>query len=195
MTVIKDGTGTGSLAAVGKKNDLHTRSVSISELSYACEQGIAYQAEGEATILAAGSGEQTVLALINNGDTALEIGHIFISTRNESDVTKVTVVKLYIGTVTATGGTVKTAVNLNTGAVSIANVTLLENNPTIAGTDFKVLELYFQSGNANSFNIPFEGGIVLQKNGSFRVTVTGAAAVTAGLTCDASFQFWEEINI
>lgn len=192
---MKDGTGSGFLAKVGAKNDLHTRAITVAELSYASTIGNAFQAEGEVVILAAASGEQTVLVLINEGTEALEIGNIFVSTRIETDVAKVTVVKLYLGKVTATGGTSKNAVNLNTGAVNVADITLIENNPTIAGVDYKILELYFQGGNNNSFNVPFDGGIVLQTGGSFRVGVTGAAAVTAGLTCDASFQFWQEINL
>lgn len=194
MTVLKDGTGTGNLAKVGEHNDLHTRSITVSELSYVSEQGNAFQAEGEAVILATASGEQTVLILINDGTESLEIGNIFISVRTESDATKITVVKLYLGSVTATGGTIKNSINLNTGAVNVADVTLLDHNPTIAGTDYMIMESYFQIGQ-NSLTVPFDGGIVLQTKGSFRVTVKGAAAVTAGLTCDTSFQFWPEIEV
>lgn len=96
---------------------------------------------------------------------------------------------------TATGGTSKSAKNLNTASVVAADVTLIENAPTITGSDTRILELYFQIGNGNSMIIPFDGGITLIKNGSFRVGVTGAAAVTAGLTCAASFQFWQELDI
>lgn len=192
MTIIKDGAGKGFLAKVGHHNDLHVISVCFSALHNASEDNRAFQAEGEATILASGSGEQTVLVLINNGDTALEIGNIFISVKTESDATKITIVKIYLGSVTASGGTSKSTINLNTGSVATADVTVRENAPTITGTDTKILELYFQAGNGNNVTIPFDGGIILKRNGSFRVGVTGAAAVTAGLMCDASFQFWEE---
>ena len=120
---------------------------------------------------------------------------MFISVKTESDATKITVVKIYLGSVTASGGTLKSAKNLNTGSVAVANVTLRESAPTITGTDTKILELYFQIGNGNNVIIPFDGAIMLQKSGSLRVGVTGASAVTAGLTCDASFQFWEEGNL
>lgn len=195
MTVIKDGTGQGFLAQVGSINDLHTVATTIAEISSASSVGVAFQAEGEAIVLASASGEQTVLVLINNGDTALGIGNIFISVQTETDASKITKVKLYLGSVTATGGTSKSAKNLNTASVTAANVTLIENAPTIIGTDTKILELYFQIGNGNSMIVPFDGGIALIKNGSFRVGVTGAAAVTVGLTCDASFQFWQERDL
>lgn len=192
MTVIKDGTGKGFLAEVGSGNDLHVRALTITEISDSSGKGVAFMAEGETFIQAAASGEQTVLILINNGDTTLEIGNIFISIQTETDASRVSKVKMYIGSVTASGGTSKSAKNLNTGSVSAAETTIIENNPTITGTDSKILELYFQGGNGNNLITPFDGGITLQKNGSFRVGVTGAATITSGLTCDTSFQFWQE---
>ena len=132
------------------------------------------------------------MVLINDGDTALEIGNIFISVKTESDATKITVVKIYLGYVTSSGGTLKSAVNLNTVSAKTANVTLRENAPTTTGTENRIMELYFQPGNGNNLTIPFEGGIILQRTGSLRIGVTGAAAVTAGLTCDASCQFMED---
>lgn len=192
MTVIKDGSGEAFLAKVGSNNDLHTKSIDFTEISDASSVGGAFQAEGETTIVAAT--EKTVLILINNGDTSLEIGNIFISVRNETG--KITVVKGYLGKATVTaGGTLKSAVNLNTGSVKVANATLYENNPTTGGTDTRVIELYFQSGDGSNFVLSFDGGIVLTRNGSFRITCTGAAGAAGTLTCDASFQFWEERDL
>ncbi len=190
MTVIKDGAGQGFLAQVGPNNDLHTLSTIISEISAASGAGMAFEAEGETTIVAAT--EKTILLLINDGNESLEIGNIFISIRNDT-VGIITVVKFYLGNKTFTsGGTEKNPKNLNTGSVNLPDVTLVENNPTMGGTDTKILELYFQLGDGSNVIVPFDGGIVLVKSGSFRVTVTGGAGASGTLTGDASFQFWEE---
>lgn len=189
MTVIKDGSGTGFLAEVGSSNDLHVRAITISELSEASEVGVAFEAEGETTITALT--EKTVLILINNGDISLEIGNIFISSQNETG--KITKVKIYLGNKTYTsGGTPKSARNLNTGSGNVSDVTIVEDNPTLGGTDTKIIELYFQSGDGNNIVIPFDGGIFLERTGSLRVTVTGDTLAAGTFECDASCQFWEE---
>ena len=193
MTVIKDGSGTGFLAKVGAGNDLHVLATVFAEISAASGEGAAFEAEGETTITAAT--EKTVLLMINDGDDALEIGNIFISIKNDT-VGIITVVKMYIGQATHTaGGTEKAAKNLNTGSVNTPEVQLYEDNPTVGGTDTKILELYFQLGDGSNETIPFDGGISLAKNGSFRVTVTGGAGASGTLTCDSSFQFWLERDI
>lgn len=193
MTVIKDGSGTGFLAKVGAGNDLHVVATTISEISAATGDGVAFEAEGETTITAAT--EKTVLVMINDGDEALEIGNIFLSIRNDT-VGIITVVKMYLGNATVTaGGTEKDPINLNTASVNSPEVEIFENNPTIGGTDTKILELYFQLGDGSNEIIPFDGGISLSKNGSFRVTVTGGVGASGTLTCDASFQFWLERDI
>lgn len=192
MTVIKDGSGSGYLAKVGASNDLHTRAVTFAEISAASEEEVAFQAEGETTITAAT--EKTILLLINDGTDKLEIGNIFISIQNES--TKITTVKMYLGQATySAGGSSKSAVNLNTGSNNSPDVTMYENNPTVGGSDTVILELYFQVGDGSSVMVPFHGGIVLAKDGSFRVTVTGAAGAAGTYTADASFQFWQELEI
>lgn len=192
MTVIKDGSGTGFLAKVGANNDLHVRSIQSTEISNASESGVAFQAEGETTIVA--GVQKTILILINNGDTNLQIGNIFISIKNETG--KITTINAYIGKATiVSGGSVRSAINLNTGSVNVPNVTLYEDNPTLGGTDNVIIELYFQYGDGSNFVLSFNGGIVLTRNGSFRITCTGAAGAAGTLTCDASFQFWEERNL
>lgn len=129
--------------------------------------------------------------MINDGTENLEIGNIFISVKNESG--KITVVKIYIGKATATGGTSKSATNLNTNSTNTPEVTLIENNPTITGTDSKILELYFQLQDTQI--VPFDGGMCLTKDGSLRATCTGATGAVGTYTCDVSFQFWQERDI
>jgi hypothetical protein len=192
MVVLKDGSGQGYLAKVGAANDLHTRAIVIAEISNASENEGAFQAEGETTITAAT--EKTVLLLINSGTSNLEVGNIFLSLQNESG--KISTMKIYIGKATYTsGGTAKSATNLNTGSNISSDTTLYEDNPTVGGTDHLILELYFQSGDGSSITSPFHGGIVLTPDGSFRATVTGGAGAAGTYTCDASFQFWEESDI
>lgn len=192
MTVVKDGSGAGYLAKVGPENDLHTRAITLTEISAASASGSSFQAEGETTITALT--EKTVIVLTNDGDTDLNIGSLFISTKNETG--KLTTVKVYLGNVArSAAGSLTSAVNLNTGSLDVPDVTIYEDNPTVTGTDVMIIELYFQAGDGSNFTVTFDGGIVLKRNGSLRITCKGDTLAAGTYTCDASFQFWKKMDI
>ena len=187
MTVIKDGTGSGFLAEVNNLNQLLTRSVSVAEIGASSELGNAFQVDGETTI--ASGTERTIIVLINNMTADIEIERIFLSAQNQSGI--ITTIKTYLGAATVTsGGSAKTPKNLNTTSVNTLDVTVLENNPTIAsGTDVKVQEQYFQSEDSQTNE--YGGAMVLGKNGSVRMTCTGGSGAVGTFTCDASILFFQ----
>lgn len=186
MTVIKDGTGQGFLAEVNINNQLSTRSVIITEISFSSEMGNAFQVDGETTIVA--GSERTILILINNDDEPIQLERIFLSAKNQTGI--ITTVKIYVGTATVTGGgTTKTPKNLNTTSTNLLNVTVSDSNPTIGGTDVRIQEQYFLL-NDTVIN-EYSGAIVLGRNGSVRITCTGAAGATGTFTCDAAILYFQ----
>lgn len=141
--------------------------------------------------------EKTVMIIVNTGTTTYEIGRVLISVQNQqpSSTTSSTIVtvKMYVGTATATSGIVKTPVNVNTGSLNFANVTVRTDNPTVSGTDNEIKQIYFLLNDSVLTN--FEGSIVLEPSGSYRITCTGGAGITSGaFLCAANVQLYQEIH-
>lgn len=186
MTVIKDGTGAGFLVRVTEEHRLATVSVSVPQIANeSIEDGLAFQIEGETTIVA--GVEKTVLIIINNSDDLISIERIFTSVQNETGI--IITARIYLGQSTITaGGTAKTPINLNTASLNTIDVTALENNPTLGGTDTKIQEHYFRLTDTECTE--YFGAINLAKNKSIRVTCEGSAGATGTFTCDASILFF-----
>jgi hypothetical protein len=194
MTVIKDGTGQGFLAGVSDQNRLRTEAVTTSDASETTDLGFGFMTNGTTLIAQT---EKTVVIIVNTGIFTYEIGRVWLSVQNQqppsTTSSTITTVRLYVGEATATLGTLKTPVNVNTGSLSPAFATVRADNPTIAGTDSEVKQLYFLLDDSQL--VDFEGSIILQPTGSFRVTCTGGAGISPGtLLCAANVQFYQELG-
>lgn len=190
MTVIKDGAGTGAVAQVNEINQLSTVAMMQSEAAVAADMGVGWVVDGQAVIT---SGlERTVLIITNSGPTPIEIGLTLTSVQNNPQNSGLTtIVRTYVGTATATGGTAKNATNLNTRFTTLPNVGITTNSPTIAGTDTEVTQFYFQM--QDHLLIDYEQSIILAQGGSYRVTATGQSGTTSGLV-NHSVRFVQEFH-
>ena len=192
MTVIKDGTGEGFLVGVSNFNRLRTEAVTTPDGSDISDLGFGFFVDGTTTITQV---EKTVIIVVNTGTFTYEIGRVWISVQNaqppSTTSSTITTVKFYIGTATATSGTVKSFINANTGSLNPAFLTARSDNPTIAGTDAEIKQLYFLLDDSQL--VDFEGSIILEPTGSFRVTCTGGAG-TSGLLCAANVQTYQELG-
>lgn len=193
MTVIKDGTGKGFIAGVTNTNKLEVEAVTTSDGSYTSDSGFGFFTNGTTTIT---QSEKTVVIIVNTGTNTYEIGRVWISVQNQQPLSTtsstITTIKFYIGTATATLGTIKTPANANTGSLNTAFITVRSDNPTIAGTDSEIKQLYFLEDDSQL--VDFEGSIILEPTGSFRVTCTGGAGITSGtLLCATNVQIFKEI--
>jgi hypothetical protein len=95
MTVIKDGAGTGFIAAVNEINQLSTIAMAQSEAAVASDMGQCWVVDGQA-VMTSGV-ERTVLIITNSGPTEIEIGLTLTSVQNNpvnSGLT--TIVRTYI---------------------------------------------------------------------------------------------------
>lgn len=195
MTVIKDGTGEGFLAGVNDANRLKTESVTTQDGSDAADLGFCFFTNGT-TAITSGT-EKTVIVIVNTGTFTYEIGRVFLSVQNQQPPSTgvnptITTTKMYVGNVTASGGTLKTPVNANTGSLNTAFTTIRADGPTITGTDFEIKQLYFLLDDSQL--VDFSGSIVLGPTGSFRITCTGGGGASGNLLCASNIQFFLEIG-
>ena len=187
MTVIKDGTGTGYLARVNLDNLLESHAIITEEyVDESISHGGAYRILGTTTITAAT--EKTVLIIINETDKLLAIERIQTSIQGESG--KPVTIRIYIGSATVTaGGSVLTPINVNVTSVNVLDVTATQNNPTIGGTDEKILEIFMENTSVDRELI--NGGIALGRNNSIRVTCQGFALATGTFNCNTHILVWD----
>lgn len=190
MTVIKDGKGTGNVAEVNEINQLSVNAMVQPDAAVGADMGVAWVVDGQA-VMTSGV-ERTVLIITNSGPAMVEIGLTVTSVQNNPmNSGLVTTVKTYIGQATATGGTAKTPVNLNTQFTTQPNVGVTSNSPTIAGTDTEVTQFYFQM--QDTLLIDYQSSIVLSQGGSYRVTATGQSGTASGLV-NHSVRFVNEFH-
>lgn len=198
MTVIKDGTGEGFLTSVSNKNRLRTEAVMTPDGSEIADLGFGFMVDGTTSLI--NQTEKTVMIIVNTGIFTYELGRVWISVQNQQPPnttaasSTITTIRLYVGTATATGGILKTPVNINTGALSPANITVITDNPTVqSGKDAEVKQIYFLLDDSQLLD--FEGSIVLQPTGSFRVTCAGGAGILSGtLLCATNVQIYQELG-
>lgn len=174
MTVIKDGSGQGFLAKVNDENRLSTHTVSIQETAHvSIRNEKTFSIFGETTI-AAGI-EKTVLILINNSPNLVAIDNVLASIQGETG--KPVIFRIYIGKKTYTsGGISKTPLNLNVTSLVTIDVTTVENNPTLGGADSEAFKIFLE--NTGAFATDLEGSVILGRQGSIRITITGDAAAS-----------------
>ncbi|MCZ7404283.1 MAG: hypothetical protein O8C67_05040 [Candidatus Methanoperedens sp.] len=184
--MIKDGTGNGFLARVNNINLLEVHSINVDEYVYeSVHDGDSFRILGTTPIAAAS--EKTVLIVINNSDNLIGIDRITTSIQGESG--KPVNIRIYLGyAVVTAGGSVANLINVNTTSSNTLTLTGTQNNPTIGGTDSKILDVYLESTSIDRELV--NGGIVLGKSGSIRVTCQGAAGAAGTMNCNTSILIW-----
>ena len=177
MTIIKDGTGNGFLARVDSDNLLETHAVITDEYVHqSVSHGDSYRILGTTTI-AAGV-EKTILIVVNNSDDLINIERVTTSIQGESG--KPVTIRIYIGNATVTaGGSSSSPVNVNVTSTNTITITGTQNGPTIGGTDTKILEVFMESTSTDRELA--NGGIVLGRNNSIRITCQGFAGAAGTL--------------
>jgi len=117
MTMITDGTGTGSRAKVAPNNRLYVNSLSISEFEEASNDGRAFNLNTEDIQVGAITGDQGLLYVKNNEDQNLELVGWFIGIRDADRTSATSDTNLFKLITNPTGGTLVTEAN----AAFIAN--------------------------------------------------------------------------
>lgn len=187
MTVIKDGTGTSELAKVDNENRIHTADVDIALVTHESgAHGLSFDVLGTTTIAA--SVEKTILVLINSSaSTTIAIQSNVISIQGETG--KPVTLKAYIGKRTYTsGGSVATPVNLNVGSPTTINVTAVQDNPTLGGSDSLISQAFLEATSTGLFDIA--GAIILPPTASIRVTVMGDSTAAGTKIAATRFEYF-----
>lgn len=121
---IQDGTGSGRMARIDEKNRLEVISVSVPIITQAAHDGDAYAIRGSHTIEVTDT-EENVLHVTNDNPAAyLYIHNLHFSIKTSTGV----VGKSYFGATRTSGGTVKTAINMNRGVAKEALLTAYDNS-------------------------------------------------------------------
>lgn len=187
MTVIKDGTGTSQLARIDDENRLHVSAVTITESAHvSIHEGKAFSIIGTTTIT---NVEKTIILLINDttSEDTIAIESLRIGLQGESG--KPATFKLYVGRRTySSGGTVITPVNLNVASTNTLDVTTVQDNPTIGGSDSQAQQAFFET--TTTFDTEFNGNIVLPPSASIRITVTGDSTASGTKTALARILYF-----
>ena len=121
------------------------------------------------------------MIIVNNGDDLIGIERITTSIQGETG--KPVNIRIYIGSGTVTaGGSSSSPVNVNVTSLNTITITGTQNGPTIGGTDSKILDIYMES-TATDRELA-NGGVVLGRNNSIRITCQGFAGAAGTLNCN-----------
>lgn len=66
---------------------------------------------------------------------------------------------------------------------------MIEDNPTLGGTDTRIQEFYMESTGSEDTN--YFGAIILGRTSSIRVTCTGGAGAIGTRNCDVSILYFK----
>lgn len=148
--------------------------------------GESFRISGNTTI-AAGV-EKTVLIIVNDSNDLIGIERCTTSIQGETG--KPVTIRIYIGNATVTaGGSSSTPVNVNVTSVNSIDITGTQNNPTIGGTDAKVLEIFMEITGADRELV--DGAVVIGRNNSIRITCQGFAGAAGTLNCNTHILLWK----
>ena len=172
-----NGTGSGCFPLeIGSDNRAQVRAVAESlQHATAHEEQNAYQVIGEAD-LASG----TVVPLhISNGSVSSDIivtyiRHQSIDAANGTAFPNVSnYFRLNFGRTYASGGTLATIVNTNSGSVKTSEAVVYEDNPTLTGTTVLSLDKWYTKaeGDMNTFNK--EGAVILRPGQTMELAYIG----------------------
>jgi hypothetical protein len=182
--IIQDGTGTGRSAKVDLNNQIHAKSVTVTQIAHASYN------EGDAFALpfsqAGAAGANDCILYIKNLDSRpLIISQLWLNATAAD-----TIYAKYGMTGTPAGGTTPVPVNLNTGSARLSN-TLCHQHTSITGLagGTMVFRSYF-TANAISQRLYFDDAFVLAQNGVWTLHILAASANT--ITGTLMFFFHEE---
>jgi len=172
---IKDGTGRGYLAEVGKSGHLHVAAINESiqhEISLKEER--AYQIIGTATLANA-----TVVGLHvkNTSEThnlvVTYIRHQIIDPSGGTALPNASnYFRLALGRTLSSGGSTATAVNVHGGSAKTAQITGTMGAPTLTGTANEIDRWYTKAeADMNTFNK--EGAVILPPNQTLELSYVG----------------------
>ena len=156
MTMISDGTGTGTRAKVAPNNRLYVNALSISEFEEASSSGRAFNLNTEDIEVGAIVGDQALLYVKNNEDQNLELSGWFIGIKDARRVSATSDTNLFQLVTNPTGGTLidgavpAVVVNRNLGSARTFDITTYKaigGAETVTGFDSSsVLYQYHTAG-------------------------------------------------
>lgn len=156
MTMITDGTGTGSRVKVAPNNRMYVNSLSLTEFEEASNAGRAFNLNTEDIEVGAIVGDQALLYVKNNEDQNLELVGWFIGIKDASRTSATSDTNLFKLLTNPTGGTLisdavpATVVNRNLGSPRTFDITAYKaagGAETVTGFDSAaVLYQYHTAG-------------------------------------------------
>ncbi len=173
--MIKDGTGSGFLAAVDSNNRLRTYAKSASIQHVVSEHDEeAYQLIGVATL---NTGTIPVLHITNNDSeknmVITYVRHQVVgasggtSFPNDSNYFSVSLGRTYVS-----GGSLAVPVNVFSGSGNTPKITAYQAEPTLAGTSNEIDRWYTKSdGDMNTFSK--EGALIIPPNKTMEISYVG----------------------
>lgn len=173
--MLRDGTGTSTLAKVGLDNRLNTRSLALSlQHIISDDNQRAFQAIGTATLA---SGTVTALHLKNEHTSfkmvVTYIRHQIIGASGGTSFPNVSnFFKLSLGRTYVSGGTSVSSVNVFGGSPNTSEVTIFNDSPTLAGTEREIDRWYTKAdGDMNPLNK--EGSLIIPPGETMELSYTG----------------------
>lgn len=173
--MIRDGSGSGYLAEVNKKNRLLTTAETESiqhTVSLYDEQ--AYQVIGSADL-----GDTTVVAVhIKNTSTNKDlvvtyIRHQIIGASGGDSFPSVdNYFTLALERTYSSGGSTVTPVNMSSGSGNTADVIAYDSNPVLTGTA-KAVDRWYTKANGDMNTLNKEGSLIVPRNGTLELCYTG----------------------
>jgi len=173
--IISDGEGGGTSAGVNKENQLLVLAVDHTQRHHLSRVfGDAYQIIGE--FAAVNNATHTVLHVINNTTAKFfVVDSIRVQTAGLTGGTAppdpATFFEVGFGRTVASGGSIVTPVNLNRSSGQAADITVVDNNPTMAGT-FIASDKWYVSGDGQEHFYDKEEAIIVGIGKTMEIRVT-----------------------
>jgi hypothetical protein len=181
---IEDGKGTGKFAAVSARNRLNVSAVTTPIVSDASFDGDAYSLVGSHTLQASDTDENVFFLKNDNADKLVYLQSLRFATETVGVIGK-----SVFGTTRTSGGSAKTAVQLNRSSAKSSSVTAYDNSTNNLVLDVtQALEFArFRVGTTMTFFAQSDGAIILGPGDTWAIRAQG----TAGDIIDISTFFFE----
>ena len=182
--IIQGGTGNGYAAKVNSENMLMVSAAVQTMIGHtSLDEGEAYSLPF--TQVSAGGASDCVLYIRNDSESHLILSQMWITCSLADEIyAKMGVIG------TAAGGTAPVPVNLNTGSARLADCTTRQHTAITGLTGGNTIFRSYFTADAISQRLYFDDAYVLQKNGTWALFVTTAAANT--LRGQIMFYFHDE---
>lgn len=176
MTMITDGTGTGSRAKVAPNNRLYVNSLSVTEFEEASNRGRAFNLNTGEVEVGAIVGDQALLYVKNNEDQNLELVGWFIGIKDASRTSATSDTNLFKLLTNPTGGTLidgavpAEIANRNLGSPRTFDITsykAIGGAETVTGFDSTAVLYQYHTAGRTFGNV----SLSLPKGSSLAITV------------------------